>query len=329
MKILILGGTKFVGRHITASALAHGHQVTLFNRGQTNPALFPEAEKLAGDRTTDLSALQRRTWDAVIDVNGYLPRIVRMSADLLKESVGFYTFISTVSVYKDLSRPYFNEDTGLETLEDPMTEDLTGETYGGLKVLCEQVVQEIYGSRAAIIRPGLVVGPEDFTDRFTYWAVRIANGGEVLVPVGPDFPVQFIDGRDLAAFTVHITTTKTTGVFNAVGPDGGMLFGDLLKTIQKVTDSHAQLVWVAGEFLKAHEVNAWANLPLWLPDESANLETVDCRRGMAAGLKFRSLEDTIRDLLAWNAARPADSGFRPALAPEKEAEVLRLWQARS
>ena len=224
VKLLVLGGTRFVGRHLVEAALARGHEVTLFNRGN-HPEVFPEVEGLIGDRDGDLGALENRTWDAALDTSGYVPRLVRDSAERLRDAVGHYTFISTVSVYPDTLPPHADEDARVRGLEDPLTEEVTNGTYGGLKVLCEEAVREIYGARSLVIRPGLVVGPYDPTDRFTYWPVRVAEGGEVLAPGVPEAPVQFIDARDLAAWTLGMIEGRETGTYNAVSPADSFFHG--------------------------------------------------------------------------------------------------------
>ncbi|MBZ0302858.1 MAG: NAD-dependent epimerase/dehydratase family protein, partial [Anaerolineae bacterium] len=227
MKILLLGGPKFLGRAVIDAALAAGHTVTMFNRGQTNPDLYPQVEKLYGDRDGQLDPLRGRSWDAVIDTCGYVPRVVRQSAELLAEAVGRYVFISTISVYEDIVGS--SEDSALAVLEDETTEEVSG-AYGGLKVLCERVVQGVYGDRALIIRPGLIVGPHDPTDRFTYWVTRTARGGRMLVPAASDYPMQVIDVRDLAEWTVRMVEGDMPGVYNATGPAEPLTMGEMLDT---------------------------------------------------------------------------------------------------
>lgn len=215
MKILVLGGTRFLGRHIVEAALAGGHDITLFNRGQNNPDLFPEVEKLRGNRDGDLSALQGRQWDAVIDTCGFVPRIVQASAALLADSVRHYTFISSISVYADFSKPAMNENAPVGTMQDESIEEITAETYGPLKALCERTAEKAMPGRVLHIRPGYIVGPFDPTDRFTYWPRRVATGGEMLAPGRPDSQIQFVDVRDLANWIIRMVETNRTGVFNA------------------------------------------------------------------------------------------------------------------
>lgn len=324
MRLLVLGGTTFVGRHIVSEALSRGLELTLFNRG-SRPEVFPEVERLKGDRDGDLTALQGRTWDAVIDTSGYLPRVVRASAELLEASVEHYTFISSISVYKDQTQPHITEEAELAELEDESVEKVTGETYGGLKVLCERVVEEVYGERSLIIRPGLIVGPYDPTDRFTYWPQRVAEGGEVLAPEGGDLPVQFIDARDLAAWTLGMVERRESGTYNAVSPAERFSLGELLETCQRVSGSDATFTWVDGAWLVERGVKPFMDLPLWIPGEEANLSRVSNKRAAAQGLSIRGLEETVRDTLSWSRTRPADTPRRAGLDREREAELLRDW----
>ena len=330
MKLLILGGTVFLGRHIVQAALERGHEVTLFNRGQHNPDLFPETEKLRGDRDGDLSALRNRHWEAVIDTSGYVPRIVRDSAELLADRVAHYTFISTISVYADYRQPNMDETYPVGTLADESVEEVNGDTYGPLKALCEQAVEQAMPSRALIIRPGLIVGPDDPTDRFTYWPRRVVDGGEVLAPGRPDRQVQIIDVRDLAEWTVRMAESHATGIFNATGPDHLLTMGRMLDECRAVSHSDAQFTWVPEAFLLEVGVQPWSDLPVWLlqetTDEWRGMLAADCRRAIAAGLTFRPLAETIQATLAWDATRPADVQRRAGLSREREAEVLRAWQ---
>ncbi len=326
MDLLILGGTKFVGRHIMQTALDAGHTVTLFNRGQTNADLFPRVEKLVGDRDGGLDALQAREWDAVVDVNGYVPRLVRESAELLKESAGRYVFISTISVFADFSQPGLTEDSALATLEDESAEEITGETYGGLKVLCERVVQAVYGDRATILLPGLVVGPHDHTDRFTYWPWRVARGGNLLAPGDPQQPVQFIDGRDLAVFAIKLAEDDQAGIFNTTGPDYRLTLGKVLDACKAVGRSDAEFTWLPEEFLVANDVGPWMELPLWVTAEDAGLLQIDVSKAKDAGLVYRPLEDTIADTLAWARTRPPGHEWGAGLAADKEQAVLKKWR---
>lgn len=318
MNLLILGGTRFVGRHITGAALAAGHRVTLFNRGTTNPDLFPEAEKLQGDRGGDLSALEGRRWDAVIDVNGYLPRHVRAMAERLRDAVDRYVFISTISVYKDLSVPGTTEESPLEEPEpgDEDVKEMPPGGYGRLKVLCERTADASLPGRVLHVRPCIVAGPHDHTGRFTYWVDRVARGGEVLAPGRPERPVQFIDARDLAAWVVRMTERRETGVFNATAPRGVFPMRGLLETCREVSGSDATFTWVSDAFLQENGVR----LPLWWPEGPEGLDVVDNTKALAHGFTLRPPADTVRDLLGEQVS--------DQLPPGREAELLRAWHAR-
>jgi 2'-hydroxyisoflavone reductase len=317
-----LGGTKFLGRHTAEQALARGHDVTLFTRGLTNPELFPEATHLTGDRDGGLQALETGEWDAVADMTGYVPRVVRASAELLRERTGRYLFVSSVSAYASFAEPV-SEDSPLAELEDPDTEEVM-EHYGELKVACERVVQEVFGGRATIVRPGLIVGPWDPTNRFTYWAARLARGGEILAPGPPERNTQWIDARDLAAWMIDLLERDVGGVFNAV--NDGVPWAELL--------AGGDVAWVPDEFLREHEVGQWMELPLWIPDEPGIQET-DVSRAIAAGLTFRPHAETVRDTAEWDAAHGAEvaptlTGVSGAgLAPERERELLAAWHERA
>ena len=324
MKILIIGGTKFLGRHLVDSALAGGHEVTLFNRGKSNPDLFPHLETILGDREKDLEKLKGRIWEAVIDTSGYLPRIVRLSAEVLEANVSRYVFISSLSVYADFRKIGIDESYPVGKIEGESVEEITGETYGPLKALCEKAVQEIHGKRALIIRPGLIVGPHDPTDRFTYWPVRVARGGDVLAPQKPDVPTQIIDVRDLADFIIKLIEENASGVYNATGPDYELTFARLLEVSKQVSGSDANFKWAGVEFLNQNKVEAWSDLPAWIPDdeEGVGFSRIDISKAVKAGLKFRRLEDTVRDTLEWAKTRPSDHEWKAGLTPEREAEVL-------
>ena len=322
MRLLVLGGTSFVGRHLVYAAQAAGLDITLFNRGQTNPGLFADLEHITGDRTKDLSALQGRRWDAVLDVNGYLPRVVGATLEVLADTCGHYTFISTISVYADVSPDGPDESSPVGTLTQD-TEEITGETYGPLKAACEAFVRERMGDRALIVRPGLVVGPHDPTERFVRWIRRTADGGEVLAPGSPLRQVQCIDARDLGDWVIRMIVARDTGTFNAVGPAEPLLMGDLLRTCAQVTGAGARLEWVPEEFLLSAGVKPWADLPLWLPEADNGMQRADISRAVAAGLTFRPLEDTVRATLRWDSAR-ADRGVA-GLPVQAERDVLAAW----
>ncbi|MBD0349260.1 MAG: SDR family oxidoreductase [Thermoleophilia bacterium] len=339
MKLLVLGGTKFLGRAVVDAALERGHEPTLFNRGQTNPDLYPGVERIRGDRDGQLSALEGRSWDAVVDPSGHVPRVVRASGELLASAVDHYVFVSSISVYRDFSRPRFDEDAALIELEDPSVEDVQ-EHYGGLKALCERTVADIFPARAAIVRAGLIVGPHDPTDRFTYWPVRVARGGEVLAPGPPERRIQFVDVRDLGDWLVRLAEHRTAGAYNATGPIPPVSFGELLAECRRVSGSDATITWVEEDFLLEHRVGQWMELPLWLAQsdlEWAHMQEADVSRAVAAGLRFRPLAETIRDTLAWHATRqdaaPTGTTALPnasvGMAAGREAALLAEWRART
>jgi 2'-hydroxyisoflavone reductase len=330
MNLLILGGTVFLGRHLVQAALSRGHRVTLFNRGQHNPDLFPDVERLHGDRDGGLDSLHGRGWDAVIDTCGYVPRIVRQSAELLSGAVGHYTFISSLSVFSDTSKIGITDTDAVSKLEDESVEELTGETYGPLKALCEQAVENAVPGRTLIIRPGLIVGPDDPSDRFTYWPHRIAAGGIVLAPGRPDETVQFIDVRDLAQWTIAMVERNETSIFNATGPEPPVTFGRLIEDCVNVSGGAADVTWIDETFLLAENVTPWVELPLWIPVETdpsdRGFSAFDCRKAVDAGLSFRSIKETIRDTLEWDSNRPSEGAFKNCLSRKREAELLAKWR---
>ena len=317
MRLLVLGGTKFLGRATVDAALVRGHEVTLFNRGKTNPELFRDVEKIRGDRTQDLSALEAREWDAVLDMATFLPRVVRLSVDALQGRIGRYVYVSSISAYRDFTVPPV-EDAPVAELEDPESESL--DDYGALKGACERIVAEAYRDAALIIRPGLIVGPHDPTDRFTYWPRRVAAGGRVLAPAPPDAPVQFIDVRDLGEWIVHATERSLSGVFNATGVP--MKFDQLLEGCQTVSGP-VEIAWVPSETLADAGVGEWMELPLWIAaPEFAAMQQADVSKAIRAGLTFRPLRETIADTLAWNAQREFPPAEGVGLTPEREQELL-------
>lgn len=325
MKLLIIGGTVFLGRHLVTAALVAGHEVTLFNRGRHNADLFPEVEKLRGDRKGDLSALVGREWDAVIDTCGYVPREVQTVADVLKQGVERYVFISTLSVYADFQTLGIDESYPTGKLGDEKTEKVTGESYGPLKALCEQAARAVFGERTLIVRPGLIVGPYDPTDRFSYWVQRVAAGGEVLAPAPSTHQVQFIDGRDLAEWTIRLVEVEQAGVFNATGPDYRLSLGELLNCVGQVSGSDAWIRWADAAFLLAEKVVPWSEMPLWVPDESfVGFGGMSVQKGIGAGLRFRPLAETVRDTMDWLGTRAADHRWRAGISREREEELLKL-----
>jgi 2'-hydroxyisoflavone reductase len=271
-----------------------------------------------GDRDGDLEALRGRTWDGVVDTSGYVPRVVRQSAELLRDAVRQYVFVSSISVYADFSGPV-DESSPVAELEDPDTEEILP-NYGALKAACERAVEELYDNRSARVRAGLLVGPHDATDRFTYWPRRIAAGGDVLAPGSPDAPTQFIDARDLAAWLVRLALHGPGGTFNATGPSDRLTLRELFERSREALGSDANFVWVDDDIVLAADIQPWTELPLWLPGiEYAGMARADISRALAAGLTFRPLAETVRDTYEWDRSEPGD---RPTLTREKEAEVL-------
>lgn len=324
MRILVLGGTQFLGRHVVEAALERGHELTLFNRGQTRPDLFPDVEKLHGDRDGDLGAVAGRDFDAVVDTSGYVPRIVRETIDALGD-VGHYTFVSTMSVYTVEARSQGEEGAVAPLPED--TEEVRFDTYGPLKALCEDVVRERFPN-AFVPRPGLIVGPCDPTGRFTFWPKRFADGGRVLAPAPREAPVQVVDVRDLAAWIVESAESKLAGTYNAVCPTVSM--EHVLETCRAVADPGAEIVWVEPAFLTEREVGPWMELPLWIGDDEEDVDFMRAPVGKAldAGLRIRLLEETVRDTLAWLQSDEAPSEFPAGLAREKEQAVLDAWLSK-
>ncbi|MES2766833.1 MAG: SDR family oxidoreductase [Bacteroidota bacterium] len=325
MNILIIGGTVFLGRHIAETALQAGHKVTLFNRGIHNPELFPEAEKIHGDRRKDVSLLKNRKWDAVIDTSGYFPKDVSTLAEVLKGSISQYIFISTVSVYSNFDKPN-DENSELAQLPEGADETkITGETYGALKVLCEQEVLKAFKNEALIIRPGLIVGPHDPTGRFTYWPRRIARGGNILAPGNPAAPVQFIDVRDLAEWTIRLVEARTTGIFNATGPKELLKMGEFLKECKTVLKSNADFTWVSEDFLLKNDVAAYTEMPLWIPAQAEDMSRTDISKAVENGLTFHDLKTTIEDTLDWDKTIIEKFQQDASMTTEREQELLKAW----
>lgn len=331
MKILILGGTRFVGRHIAETALARGHRVTVFNRGQSDPSPSIDVEQLRGNRDGDLTALRGRHWDAVIDVSGYVPRIVRASAELLAPAVGHYTFVSTASVYASpKAHDRVDEHAPIRTIDDRNREDyLSPDAYGALKALCEQAVERSLPRRVLVARLSLVVGPRDPTDRFSYWPHRVARGGPILAFDRPDRVVlPFIDARDIAEWIVPGVEAGRTGTFN-LGGRPGVTIGQVLETCRTVGRAPAaSFVWVSEAFLLEHGVKPWTEIPLWVRSGGDDLAGLVSTKAIAAGLRLRPLAETAADTLAWDRDRRRDAAFRAGLTAEREAELLALWRAR-
>lgn len=337
MKLLIIGGTVFVGRYLIEAALSRGHEVTLFNRGLHNADLFPEVERLRGDRRANLDVLRGRRWDAVIDTCGYTPGAVGASARLLADAVEHYTFISSVSVYAKFPAAGFDETEAVGTITDEQAEEAEGfetgerptafsygDRYGPLKARSEQALMETLGERSLVIRPGLIVGPNDYSDRFTYWPARVARGGEVLAPGQPGRLIRVIDVRDLAEWNIRMAEARHAGIYNASGA-GGLTMGQLLDECKQTSRSDALFTWINDEFLLAQGVAAWSEVPLWFPDNDNDIFAAQNHRAVAAGLTFRPPADTVRDTLEWAAVRPAGVEWRAGLKPEREREILRVW----
>ncbi|MBE7434308.1 MAG: NAD-dependent epimerase/dehydratase family protein [Anaerolineales bacterium] len=327
MKILIIGGTRFVGRHLVNSARARGHEVTLFNRGKSNPGLFRRVKAIQGDREKDLDQLTAE-WDAVIDTCGYLPRIVRLSAEALKEKVGRYVYISSISVYASFKKIGIKESDAVGTLADESLEEITGETYGSLKALCEKVVQDVYGPRSLIIRPGLIVGPHDPTDRFTYWPLRIAKGGDVLVPDNPSAMTQFIDARDLADFIIKLIDQNVSGTFNATS--NPVTLSTVFETCKRISKSNANFKWAPVDFLEKNNVAPWSDMPIWIPEvgDDAGVSQVDISKAVNAGLTFTPLAQTIKDIYDWEFERPEGYELKAGLKRDRENELLELLRVQ-
>jgi 2'-hydroxyisoflavone reductase len=330
VKILILGGLSFLGRHLVERGLGRGHDVTVFTRGLHDPGGYPRIERLTGDRDGNLTALEGKFWDVAIDTSGYVPRVVRASAALLAPAVDHCTFVSSMSVYADPNLPGLAEGAELIRLEDPTVEEILP-NYGGLKVLCEQAVEEELPGRTLIVRPGLIVGRYDPSDRFTYWPHRVARGGEILSPERPEVPVQIVDAQDLADWMIRMAETRDAGIYNATGPDYSLTIGQVLDESKRVSGSDATFTWVPAEFLAEQKVQPWQDLPAWIPDidEFRGFSRMDCSRAIAAGLTFRPLADTVRDTLNWARTFEPDHEWRAGLSPRREHEVLEAWRVAS
>lgn len=340
LRILILGGTGFTGPFQVKYALSRGHKVTVFNRGKTHPGELPkEAEQLIGDRNGQMDALKGRTWDVCIDIPTSLPVWVRDAAQILKGNVDRYVFISTISVYSDTSKPGTDETAPVAKYEGADAMKETQQTmranmalYGPLKALSEAEAEKWFPGKALIIRPGLIVGPGDETDRFTYWPVRVARGGEVLAPGDPSNPVQFIDARDLAEWTIRMVEQGATGIFNATGPKTKLSIGDMLNGIKSATKSDAQFTWAEAEFLAAQKIRPWSDMPVWVPSkgEQTGFAMISIKKALDKGLTFRAIGDTTQATLEWFRKQSAErqARLRSGITAEREAEVLKAWHAR-
>ncbi|WP_456272703.1 NAD-dependent epimerase/dehydratase family protein [Bacillus sp. AK031] len=328
MKLLLLGGTSFLGKHIAEAALSKGHDVTLFNRGKTNPALFPEAHKLTGDRETgDLASLEKGSWDAVIDTSAYTPRIAGESAAALKGRISKYIFISSISVYKEFLTGEAQEGDATGALTDPSTEEVNGETYGPLKALCEDKLEELLPGRVLNIRPGLIVGPDDTTDRFTYWVKRFSQGGKVLVPGSKERVIQWIDVRDLAQWVILMAEEGETGTYNVTGPNQGYTMKEFVEDLKYIAPAHTSEEWVEDSFLTEREVAPFTGLPLWIPVNDQYPDgfiLADYSRALNKGLVLRNPRETIEDTLRW-AEEYGPAELKAGLTAEQEASLLQDW----
>ncbi len=329
LRVLILGGTGFIGPHQVEYALSRGHTVTLFNRGRTNTHLFPGVERLVGDRNGDLAALEGREWDVVLDNSGYEPEQVRATAELLAPNSRRYLFVSTQSVYSD--RSIIDQDErGAVGMRGVPSEEWDG--YGPLKALSEAQAREVLGDRLTVVRPAVIVGPGDRSDRFTYWVVRVDRGGEVMAPGDPADPVQFIDVRDVTEFMLHLVERDVAGTFNATGPADPLGFGEMLGTMKRVSGSDADFTWVARTFMEEQGVRAFADMPMWQnpTGRTAGFMRMSAEAAKAAGLVYRPLEQTVADTLAWCRTEPPErwEQMRAGITAEREAELLRAWHGR-
>jgi 2'-hydroxyisoflavone reductase len=327
--LLILGGTGFIGPHLTQEAQRLGWKVTHFNRGKREAAGVPGVETLIGDRKGQLDALRGRKWDVVIDDTGYIPKYVKMSAELLAPNVGYCLYISSISAYASFAKPN-DEHSETGKLSSPDVEEITGETYGPMKALCEQYSAEAFKGRISIVRPGYIVGPLDTTDRFTYWPVRASKGGEMLSPGTPRDPIQVIDVRDLSAWMMKLVEARTTGYFNADSPPGAFTMGELIKASQHASPkSGTKVTWVSEDFLAAHWKPDELDLPPWSPTkgDSAGASLTAIRPAYDAGLRSRPLQETVRDTLAWFQTLPPErqAKLHAGLDPQKEADTLKAW----
>jgi 2'-hydroxyisoflavone reductase len=340
LRILILGGTGFIGPHMVRTALARGHSVTLFNRGRTNTHLFPEVEKLVGDRNGQLDALRGQTWDVAVDNSGYYPSHVRASAELLQGSVGHYLYTSTIDAYRDFRVLGIDENYPLATLPAGSPED-PRRFYGPLKALCEEAVRELYPDTSTQVRPGWIVGPGDNNHLFTYWVVRVDRGGEVLAPGEPTDPMQVTDVRDLAEWYIQIAEQRLTGAYNAVGPVISM--AQMLYGIRAITSTPVSFTWVDADFLWERDIKPWTNIPIWWPPKNdwggpsfggivggVGALALDGSLARANGLQHHALADSAQDTLDWYRETYYDwpEDRRPGLAAGREAELLGEWKGR-
>ena len=330
-RLLVLGGTGFIGPHIIDAALRRGFVVTLFHRGKTNPTLFegnPKVERILGDRNVGFEALAGKKWDAVVDTSAYFPRQIEQSAKALKDSVKQYVFVSSVSVYKDPGKP-LDESAPVGTIADPTIEKITEGSYGPLKALCEQAATRIMEGRALNVRPGYIIGPRDGSDRFTYYLLRTQRGGEMVVPGDPNDPIQVIDGRDLGDWIVKMVAQNTNGVFNAVGPTKPLTMQEVLAACKQVTKTEVRHTFLNADYLRKN--NLHEEFPIWSPPsgDTAYFHRVPNAKAVAQGLTFRPLAETLTDTLAWWKSLPPERQAKPraGITADKEAEILRAYRA--
>lgn len=327
LKVLILGGTGISGPHLVRELRAAGHQLTLLNRGKRAPGLFKDVETLIGDRNSTLDVLKGRDWDVVVDNSGYFPRQLQTSTSLLKDHTQHYIYVSSISAYADLTPPGIDEDYKLAELKEPDATEITNDNYGGLKAVCESIVERTFGTRQAVVRPSYIVGPGDSSDRFTYWPVRVARGGEVLAPGSANDTVQFIDARDMADFMRACVERKISGRYNLCNPPGAVTMGALLETSKRVSKSNATFTWASQTFIEQQKLVENGEIPIWAPPigKEAGATLVSSARAVAQGLRFRDLETTVKDTLAWHEQRPADqkAKLRAGLTAEREAALLK------
>jgi 2'-hydroxyisoflavone reductase len=332
MRLLILGGTVFLGRALTDVALARGHRVTHVHRGRSRPS-DPRVETLLRDRE-EVPFLRdvdpARAWDAVVDTSGYLPQVVARSVEALRDRVAVYAFVSSISAYASFEAPGFDEGAPLQPDPDPLPDKMTPELYGALKAACERVVLRGYGERALLVRPGLIVGPHDPSDRFTYWPWRIAQGGRFVAPGRPGRPIQFIDARDIADWTIAMLESSRGGTFQVNGPDRPLTMAELVEGCRAVACNDSSPVWISDEALLEREVRPWSEIPLWIPEgdaEHRGFMAASLDRALAHGLKIRSLGETIADTLRWARERPASHEWKAGLSREREAALLdHIWR---
>ncbi|MDY6949684.1 MAG: NAD-dependent epimerase/dehydratase family protein [Pseudomonadota bacterium] len=327
LKVLILGGTGISGPHLVRELRNAGHQLTLLNRGKRAPGMFKDIETLIGDRNGPLDVLAGRDWDVVVDNSGYFPRQVTRSTTILKDHTQHYIYVSSISAYADLTPPGIDEDYQLAQLQDPDATEITSDNYGGLKAACEKIVEQTFGERQAVIRPSYIVGPGDSSDRFTYWPVRVARGGEMLAPGAPSDPVQFIDVRDMADFMRACVERRIKGRYNLCNPPGAVTIGELLDASKRISKSNASFIWATQSFLEQNKLLESGEIPIWAPTsgKDAGATLVSSARAVAQGLRFRDLDTTIKDTLAWHQQRPADerAKLKAGLTAERETELLK------